>query len=82
MKGFRNILVPIDFAENEEQILSSALRVCAADGRVTMLHVVEWLPAVTQGTFGIYPHRKDIEKVKDLSRAKLGEIMRMHKARA
>jgi len=78
VRGFHNILVPIDFVENEEQILSSALRVCSARGKVTLLHVVEWLPAVTQGTFGIYPHRKDIQKVKQLSRAKLEEIMRTH----
>ncbi|MDJ0522438.1 MAG: universal stress protein [Planctomycetota bacterium] len=78
MKGFQKILVPLDFSDNAEQILGSALRVVGEGGTVTLLHVVEWLPAVTEGTFGIYPHRKDIEKIKELSRAKLGEMVRRH----
>ncbi len=78
MKGFQNILVPIDFAENEQAILAAALRVLASGGKLTMLHVVEYMPAVTQGTFGIYPHRKDIDKIKELSMAKLHEILRQH----
>ena len=78
MKGYQNILVPIDFAENEEAILAEALRVLATGGKLTMLHVVEYMPAVTQGTFGIYPHRKDIDKIKELSMAKLREILRQH----
>ena len=79
MKGFQNILVPLDFSDKAEQILKTALRVVGADGRIRLLHVVEWLPAVMEGTFGIYPHRKDIEKIKALSRAKLEEMVRKHK---
>jgi nucleotide-binding universal stress UspA family protein len=43
-----------------------------------LLHVVEWMPAVTAGTFGIYPHRKDIERIKELSLEKLQESVRAH----
>ena len=78
MKGFSKILVPLDFSDSAEEILGAALRVLAADGTLTLLHVVEWLPAVTEGTFGIYPHRKDIEKIKELSQAKLAEMVRKH----
>ena len=78
MKGFRNILVPLDFADKSSRILSTALQVLAADGKVTMLHVVEWLPAVTEGTFGIYAHRKDLETYKRQAMAKLRESERAH----
>jgi len=79
LKGFQNILVPLDFSDKAERILGTALRVLGPGGRISLLHVVEWLPAVTEGTFGIYPHRKDIEKIKGLSRAKLEEMVRKHK---
>jgi len=78
MKGFSKILVPLDFSDSSSSILKTALRVLGEGGTITLLHVVEWLPAVTQGTFGIYPHRKDIEKIKTLSLAQLEEQAREH----
>ena len=74
MKGFGNILVPLDFSALSEPTLEAALRVLAQDGTITLLHVVEWLPVVTEGTFGIYPHRKDIEQLKALSLEKLESL--------
>ena len=71
MRGFDNILVPLDFSDPSSNILSTALRAVAAEGQITLLHVVEYLPIVTESTFGVYPHRKDIEQIKDLSRRKL-----------
>ena len=78
MKGFSNILVPLDFSDGTSTILETALNVLNPDGVITVLHVVEWMPAVTAGTFGIYPHRKDIEKIKELSLEKLEELVRAH----
>ena len=78
MQGFQNILVPLDFSDGASAILDTALRVLGEGGSLHLLHVVEWMPAVTAGTFGIYPHRKDIDKIKDLSRAKLQESVRAH----
>ncbi len=71
MRGFDSILVPLDFSDPTDAILSAALRVASPEAKVTMLHVVEYLPAVTESTLGIYPHRKDIEKIKKLSAEKL-----------
>ena len=68
MEGFSKILVPLDFSELSAPTLDMAVRLIAPGGTVTMLHVVEWLPVVTEGAFGVYPHRKDIEQLKDLSR--------------
>lgn len=78
MKGFENILVPLDFSDSTSRILSTALSVLGEEGRITLLHVVEWLPAVTEGTFGIYPHRQDIDKVKALALEKLKEQAARH----
>lgn len=78
MKGFSNVLVPLDFADKASRILGTALRVLGPEGKLTMLHVVEWLPAVTEGTFGIYAHRKDIETYKKQALAKLRESERQH----
>ena len=71
MQGFNNVLVPLDFSELSTPTLDMATRVVAPGGVATLLHVVEWLPVVTEGAFGVYPHRKDIEQLKDLSRKKL-----------
>jgi len=79
MKGFKNILVPLDFSDSSSRILQTALSVLSDDGTITLLHIVEWLPAVTTGTFGIYPHRKDIEKLKALTLAQLKEHAREQK---
>ena len=78
MQGFQNILVPLDFSEGTANILETALSVLRDSGTVHLLHVVEWMPAVTAGTFGIYPHRKDIERIKELSLEKLGESVRAY----
>jgi len=78
MKGFQTILVPLDFSDGSSVILETALSVLSDGGTLHLLHVVEWMPAVTAGTFGIYPHRKDIEKIKELSLEKLRELERAY----
>ena len=76
MKGFKNIVVPVDFSEDSPVVYETALSVLGDGGRLTLLHVVEFMPAVMEGTLGIYPHRKDIEKIKELSLEKLEESVR------
>ena len=78
MQGFKNILVPVDFSEDSPVVYETALSVLGDGGRLTLLHVVEFMPAVMEGTLGIYPHRKDIEKIKELSLERLGEIASDH----
>jgi nucleotide-binding universal stress UspA family protein len=78
MRGFETILVPLDFSDAGGRILRAALDVLAEGGRIELLHVVEWLPALTGGTFGIYAHRKDIEKIKALALEKLRDMARAH----
>jgi nucleotide-binding universal stress UspA family protein len=71
VEGYRNILVPLDFSELAEATLATAVRVLSPGGKITLLHVVEWLPVVTGGVIGVYPHRKDIDQLKQLSREKM-----------
>lgn len=78
MRGYKNILVPLDFSDPSSEILSSAMRVCAEDGKITLMHVVEHLPVVTESTFGVYPHRKDMDQLKRLSGRKLEAYARQH----
>ena len=78
MRGFDSILVPIDFSDPSAKILNTALRASSDDGKLTLLHVVEYLPLVTESFFGVYPHRKEVEQIKDLSRQKLEAAARQH----
>lgn len=78
MRGFDNILVPLDFSDPSARILRTAMRAVSDAGKLTLLHVVEYLPLVTESTFGVYPHRKDLEQIKDLSRRKLEAATRQH----
>jgi len=71
MEGFRRILAPLDFSELSVPTLDMAARLVGPEGEVCLLHVVEWLPVVTEGAFGVYPHRRDIEQLKALSLQRL-----------
>lgn len=49
---FKHILCPVDFSESSLQAIGFALDLARqADGVVTLLHVVEWLPEVEPETF-------------------------------
>ena len=78
MRGFDNIMVPLDFSDPSSDILTTALRAASDDGKITLLHVGEYLPVVTEGTFGVYPHRKDIAQIKALAKRKLEAAARQH----
>lgn len=81
MKGYSKILVPLDFSELSEETLQTALRVMAEDGEAILLHVVEWMPVVTEIAFGVYAHRKDIQQLIGLSEEKLAEYVEAHPGR-
>lgn len=78
MEGFQRILAPVDFSELSAPTVDMAVRLLAPDGEAVLLHVVEWMPAVTGGAFGVYPHRKDIEQLKRLSLDKLEDWKAEH----
>src|SRR5687768_11162946 len=61
MQPFQRLLVPLDFSPMTGAVLSVAQRLLAPDGRAILLHVVETLPSVMEGAFGVYAHRKDLE---------------------
>ena len=78
MRGFEHVFVPIDFSDSSNQNLETALRIRADGGRITLFHVVEWLPVVQEGSFGVYAHRKDIDHIKAVSHKKLDVLARSY----
>ena len=76
MKGFRNVLVPLDFSPTTAKVVEAAARVLHPEGRLLLLHVVEWLPAMGEGLFGVYAHPKDMAAMRDGATQKLREIGR------
>jgi len=78
MRGYGRILVPLDLSDMNRRILDAAVRVVGEGGELHLLHVVEWLPSVTESTFGVYAHRKDIDKIKAAAAQKLAVVARAH----
>lgn len=75
MQPFQRLLVPLDFSEMTASVLAVARRLLAPDGKAVLLHVVETLPPVMEGAFGVYAHRRDIEEIKRRSRERLQQLV-------
>lgn len=77
MKGFRRILVPVDFSPQATRLIEIASDLAAPDGVVRLLHVVEWVPSVVEGTFVGYAdakqvrtlHAESVRKLEDYAKA-------------
>jgi nucleotide-binding universal stress UspA family protein len=78
VKGFRSVLVPLDFSDVTDRVVEAALRVLHPEGRATLLHVVEWMPVMTEGTLGVYTHRRDLDSLRKASTEKLQEVRKAH----
>lgn len=50
MRGFRDVLVALDFSPGSARVLATATRVIEDGGRLHLLHVVEWIPGMVEGT--------------------------------
>jgi nucleotide-binding universal stress UspA family protein len=75
MEPFRRLLVPLDFSEATNLVVATARRLLAPDGRAVLLHVVETLPLVMEGTYGVYSHRKDLEEMHRRSLERLTQLV-------
>jgi len=80
MQLFARVLVPLDFSGMTPGVVGMALRLLSPEGEATLLHVVETLPAVMEGAYGVFAHRRETEEVKRLSLEKLGQIAQEHQA--
>jgi nucleotide-binding universal stress UspA family protein len=78
VQGFRNVLVPIDFSPSSQGVVEAAVRVLDPQGRVLLLHVIEWLPSLTAGALGVYPHAKDMVQLRRDSEERLREEANRH----
>jgi nucleotide-binding universal stress UspA family protein len=75
MQPFQRLLVPVDFSAMTAAVLAVARRLLAPDGRAVLLHVVESLPSVMEGAFGVYAHRKDIDEMGRLALERLQSLI-------
>jgi nucleotide-binding universal stress UspA family protein len=75
MEPFRRLLVPLDFSEMTNLVVATARRLLAPDGHAVLLHVVETLPVVMEGTYGVYGHRRDVEEMRRRSLERLTQIV-------
>ena len=73
MKGFKNVLVPVDFSPSSQGVIEAAVRVLDPTGRLLLIHVIEWLPSLTAGALGVYPHAKDMAELRRDSEQRLRE---------
>jgi nucleotide-binding universal stress UspA family protein len=76
VKGFRRILVPLDFSPVSARLVEHASNLVADDGVVHLLHVVEWVPRVVDGAFMGYPDAKQVRELHAQSERKLEEYAR------
>jgi len=76
VKGFRRILVPVDFTPVAQKLVEHASNLVADDGVVHLLHVVEWVPRVVDGAFMGYPETKQVRELHAQSERKLADLAR------
>jgi nucleotide-binding universal stress UspA family protein len=78
VKGFRHVLTPIDFSASSTRVLETAARVVEDGGEIVLLHVVDWVPTVVEGSFVGVPNVRETKSLRDESLQKLVEIRRAH----
>lgn len=74
MDLFQRLLVPVDFSEITPRVIDMARRMAAPGAQILLLHTVETLPTVMEGTYGVYAHRRDVDEMTRLSREKLEQL--------
>lgn len=67
MKGYRHLLVAIDFSAVSTRTLEAALTVAEAGARLRLLHVVEWVPSAAEGPLVGYTKPRDVRALHDAS---------------
>jgi nucleotide-binding universal stress UspA family protein len=78
MDGFRNVVVAMDFSHSATHVLDTALRVLAPGGRMLLVHAVEWVPSVVEGTFVGYTNPMAMGSMRDESAALLKKQAEAH----
>ena len=76
MSGYHDVVVALDFSPASRRVLENALRVIDPTGTLHLLHVVEWVPTVVEGTFAGYGNSREMQTRNDASVAKLADYAR------
>lgn len=76
MSSFRRVLVALDFAPSSSRVVEVACDLVAPGGALRLLHVVEWVPSVVEGSVAGYGSPRDLRAVHAASVRRLEETAR------
>ena len=74
MSGYLEVVVALDFTPASRRVLEHALRATDPAGTLHLVHVVEWVPMLVDGTFAGYGSSREMRARNDASAAKLAEF--------
>ncbi|MCC7137859.1 MAG: universal stress protein [Planctomycetes bacterium] len=73
MKGFRRVLVCLDFGPASRRVLEAGVDVAESGAAVRLLHVVAWVPSVVEGAMAGYGSARAIRTLHADSERQLGD---------
>ncbi|MFO0934085.1 MAG: universal stress protein [Planctomycetota bacterium] len=76
MSAFRRVLVALDFAPSSSRVVEVARELLAPGGALRLLHVVEWVPSVVEGSVAGYGSPRDLRVVHAASLRRLESTAR------
>lgn len=76
MSSFRRVLVALDFAPSSARVVDVARDLVAPGGALRLLHVVEWVPSVVEGSVAGYGSPRELRALHTASQRRLEETAR------
>lgn len=76
MSSFRRVLVAVDFVPAAAHCVEVARELTEPGGALRLLHVVEWVPSVVEGSVAGYGSARDLRALHAASLRRLEEIAR------
>ncbi len=76
MSPFRRVLVAVDFVPSVARLLDVARDLTESGGALRLLHVVEWVPSVVEGSVAGYGSTRDLRALHAASQRRLEDVAR------
>lgn len=76
MKGYRRVLVAVDFTPSPARVVEAGHDLAEAGGAVRLLHVVEWVPSVVEGSVGGYGSTRALRTMHADAERRLADLAR------
>lgn len=74
---YGDVVAAIDFSPASHRVLEHAKGVTGSTGTVHLVHVVEWMPTLVEGTFAGYGNPREMRTIHQASVAKLADFARL-----